>query len=31
MQRNVDVIITAAVAGDFTRRAAAEYGYEDLN
>ncbi|PDS76260.1 methyl-accepting chemotaxis protein [Rhizobium sp. L43] len=31
MQKNVDQVITAAGAGDFTRRAAAEYGYEDLN
>ncbi|MBB4235757.1 methyl-accepting chemotaxis protein [Rhizobium esperanzae] len=31
MQKNVDAVITAAGAGDFTRRAAAEYGYEDLN
>ncbi|OWV85561.1 chemotaxis protein [Rhizobium sp. R635] len=31
MQRNVDAVITAAVAGDFTHRAVAEYGYEDLN
>ncbi|PDT00023.1 methyl-accepting chemotaxis protein [Rhizobium chutanense] len=31
MQKNVDAVITAAGAGDFTRRAAAEYGHADLN
>ncbi len=31
MQKSVDSVITAAVAGDFTHRAAAEYGYQDLN
>ncbi|ANK89049.1 MULTISPECIES: methyl-accepting chemotaxis protein [unclassified Rhizobium] len=31
MQKNVDAVISAAVAGDFTHRATAEYGYEDLN
>ncbi|NKM56932.1 HAMP domain-containing protein [Rhizobium anhuiense] len=31
MQMNIDAVITAAVAGDFTRRAVVEYGYQDLN
>ena len=31
MQMNIDAVITAAVAGDFTRRAIVEYGYQDLN
>jgi methyl-accepting chemotaxis protein len=31
MQMNIYAVITAAVAGDFTRRAVVEYGYQDLN